>query len=62
VDRNDGNRSGDVPLRAGSDQIALLEREAILGGCKVEGVVVKNYRLNPENVFGPAMTNVTVDY
>lgn len=28
MDRNDGNRSGDVPLRAGSDQIALLEREA----------------------------------
>lgn len=29
---------------------------------KALGVVVKNYRLNPENVFGPAMTNVTVDY
>ena len=29
---------------------------------KALGVVVKNYRLNPENVFGPATTNVTVDY
>jgi hypothetical protein len=27
VDRNDGNRSGDVPLIAGSNQIALLESE-----------------------------------
>jgi hypothetical protein len=31
---------------------------------KALGVVVKNYRLNPENVFGPeaGQKNVTVDY
>ena len=29
---------------------------------KALGVVVKNYRLNPDNVFGPEQRTVTVDY